>query len=249
MKYFYVILSFIFFTACHTLDTEKKLVKSYNDSDITYLYIYRDDSISEKSKLVDSLMLLKSGNEQSLVLYNGIDSICKTVDGFIYLNVFKINNEKFAIIVDSATKVYKFNHDKFERILNIPCGIGFSNIKLEKLDINADSFLDILLKIPTGSIYGDACICLFYNPDKKTFIYDSKSDIANIELNLKEKKVESFHSCFSTVYYIEKYSFRKIEQKIYLSKTTDNPKYDNFVKVTKFDKNGNVFKVDTIEIK
>lgn len=247
MKHLFVIFNFILLTSCQSLVSTKKNVKLFNDSDVTYMYIYKTDSISAESKVVDSLKLLKTGYEKSLVLYSNIDSVSKTVDGFVCLNIFKLNNEKFAIIIDTNIKVYKYNQTKYERILTIQGELGFSNIDFEKIDVNADTYKDILVKLPSGGTYGDAYICLFYDPSRKTLIYDAKTELANVKLDAKERRVECFYSNSSTVYSIEKFSFRKIEQKKYLGKTTGNRKFDNYVEISKFGGDGKILKIDTLK--
>jgi len=103
-----IILSTYFLYSCNFKIKDNQLE---NKSNLTYMYIYNNENDSSKSLPTDSLCLYNDSTyEQSLNLYKNTDSICKSIDGILFFSVFKLNNEKFAIIVDSAsTKVFKFS--------------------------------------------------------------------------------------------------------------------------------------------
>ena len=236
IKFGIVILTFFFLISCAS---EKKM-------DILYLYIYNDNSAN--SKPIDSFAVIDSSFEKSLSFYKDFDSISKNIPQIVYFSIFTIHQDKFAILIDTTTKVYKLINDKFEKQFDIPCEISSSAIRLEKLDINSDGETDILLKISSDGAAGDIFICLFYNPEKGNLEYDNKTELRNIVLNLSKREVKSFYNWSSANFKIEKSSFKKIEEEKYLMYSTTDFKYENYKEVTTFDKDGKIITVDTLEI-
>jgi hypothetical protein len=210
---------------------------------------YRYTRVNESGKPVDSLKLCESNYESTLDFYKSEDSLNQLVVGLVYISIFKIEGEKFAILVDITTKVYKFIGKRFEKIQHINCGIGPTEITKNKIDINSDSHPDILVEIPSGGTHGSDCIFLFYNPKLRTLEYDKNSEMRNCEMDLKAKKVKCNYNWSSALFSVEKYSFRKLETYKYLRFVSDNPKLENMFERTIFDFKGKVAKLDTIELK
>ena len=185
-----------------------------NDN-LTYMYIYDNENDSNIGVPSDSLCLYNDSTyEQSLNLYKNTDSICKTIHGFLFFTVFKLNNEKFAIISDSTTtKIYKFNSSEFKRLYLIPdIGVDEPTVIMENQDINSDGYTDIVVHIPNAGCRGDVYVCLFYNPELKTLIYDNKVSLYDLEFYPKEKKVISTYYKTSSIYIIENYSFKFLKE-------------------------------------
>ncbi|MFZ4399426.1 MAG: hypothetical protein ACOYO1_05280 [Bacteroidales bacterium] len=249
MKYYtlFFAISIIMFNSCSNYNA-----KEGKENNLTYIYIYNSnlDSIS-KSKPCDSLCVYNdSSYEKSLNLYKNTDSLCKLVEGFIYINIFRLYNEKYAILIDSTTKIYKFVGGEYKRLYSIPVEFGTSSeLKLDKMDINSDGFKDLVLQLTTGGTSGDEYICLFYNPIIKTLIYDSTAELRDVEFKINEKKLISHYRWSSAVFAIEKYSFRLLEDHIYMIYSCNNSKYDNMEEVLKYDRNGTLIRKDTLKLK
>lgn len=241
MPYYFLIALFILFLSCSDKKESKKTIKK----NIEYLYSYDPNSDSDTS--VGFFFMLNNSHEESLNLYADLDSFYRIIPEKVYYFIFELHNNKFAITVDSTTKIYKFGLNKFDKILTIPSGLwSESKIKIDTIDINADGFNDILLPLDLASI------CLFYHPEKKTLVYDYQSDLRNIQIDLKKKEATSFYRWSSAVFAIEQYSFRIKEET--MSLWFNNPEAfiaygcENIFVTKKFDKNGNIAKVDTIKV-
>lgn len=231
------------FSCSKNADIESEVNSSCDK--VSYLYTKKDES----GKPTDSLKLCESYYESTLDFYKNEDSLNQIVAGLIYITIFKIEGDKFAILVDSTTKVYKFTGKKFENIHHINYGIGSTEITKTRVDINSDSHPDILVEIPSGGTHGSDYIFLFYNPELRTLEYDKNFEMRNCEIDLKDKRVKCNYNWSSALFAVEKYSFKKLESNKYLRFVSDNPKFENMIERTIYDINGNVTKSETIEEK
>ncbi|MFN8437430.1 MAG: hypothetical protein U0V72_07265 [Cytophagales bacterium] len=209
---------------------------------VCYLYTRTNES----GEPTDSLKICETNYETTLDFYKKEDSLSQAILGIIYINIFKIEGEKFAILIDTTTKVYKFTGKGFEKIQHINCAIGQTEIIKTKVDINSDSHADILVEIPSGGTHGTDCIFLFYNPEKKTLEYDRNSEMRNCEIDFKNKRVKSYYNWSSALFGVERYSFKKLEFYKYLRFVSNNPKFENMIERTVYGRKGNVTKIDTI---
>ncbi len=209
---------------------------------VTYVYTRTNDN----GQAIDSLKLCASNYETTLDFYKNADSLSQSAPGIIYMSIFKSEDQKFAILVDSTTKVYKFTENKFEKILHIDCSISSTEISQNKLDINADGHADVVIEIPTGGTYGSDFIFLFYNSDLKTLEYDKNAKMRNCEIDLKLQQVRCNYNWSSTLFAIDKYGFRKLESYTYLRFVTNNPKLEHATERRIYSRTGNIIQVDTI---
>ena len=233
-----------------TKDGTKNNIKNNSKKAISnqpvYLYIYNRQYINNKP--IDSLMIFESDYDRTLTLYAKYNSFFKIVDGVIGINIFKLNNQKFALIIDSITHVYKFEGNSFINILNVKIGLGISSeLKIKKIYLNSDNYEDFMLIMPTGGSAGDYYLCFFYDPELETLKYDNNTELRNVEF-IKRNQINCSYNWSSSMYVIEKYFFRKIETTYYLI-YSGKEKLENKAVVTKYDKNGNIIKIDTIDIK
>lgn len=218
---------------------------------LTYYYIYDCDTTTISKQACDSIcMYSDSSYEKSLKLYKNYNSFCKGIPGFFYINVFKHYDEKYAILIDSTTKIYKLNNNEFKKLYTIPVEVATSSlIKTDKIDFNSDGYKDVVIQIPTGGTAGDEFICLFYNPIEKTLIYDSNSELRNIEFDIQNKKLKSNYRWSSAVFNIEQYSFSLLEDHIYLNYTCNDNNLKNMEEVITYNKKGDIINRDTLLIR
>ena len=120
-----------------------------------------------------------------MALYNNVDVLSKTVHNIgLHLSIFKLENEKFALIIDSTTKIYKFIEGNYQQIISTNSRFAFgTNIKIEQKKLNLDKFKDVLIEIPSGGTAGSEFLFLFYNSSTKSFDYDAETELRNIEFN------------------------------------------------------------------
>lgn len=115
----------------------------------SYLYIY-----NSKNQITDSIPTVDGTLESALPFYEDNDSISRMLDHTGYFSIFTINEEQFAVVIDSSTKVYQQMPDGFKMSLRLPISIGISKVTLRPMDVIQDRFQDALLKIPTGGTAG-----------------------------------------------------------------------------------------------
>lgn len=163
-------LYFPFFLCICLFSCSKKSKKFQNEEKPSFLYIYD----YEKEGPVDSLAVFDSSYEKSLDYYKSLDTLNKTVASLVTMSIFKLNNQKFAYIVDSSSvKIFKWNSSKFEQIIKIPQELGM-NVQRNFIDFNTDGYKDVIIELVSGGSYGVEYICLFYEPMNKTLLYDFK---------------------------------------------------------------------------
>lgn len=167
----------------------------------------------------------------------------------IHVSIFKLENEKFAIVIDSTTKIYKFIEGNYKQIISINSAFGFgTDVKIKQNRLNLDKFKDVLLEIPSGGSYGSDFIFLFYNPTTKAFDYDNQADLRNIEFDRKSQKIVSNYQWSKATFVLEKNKFRKIAQTYYLKFSGAGEEFFDKKEVTKYDKTGKIISVDTVYI-
>lgn len=237
----FTLFGFLCLSACSTSTSMQNETNSTCDK-VTYVYTRTNDN----GQAIDSLKLCTSNYETTLDFYKNVDSLSQSASGIIYMSIFKIEDQKFAILVDYTTKVYKFTGNKFEKIQHIDCSIGSAEISQNKLDINADRHTDVVIEIPTGGAYGSDFIFLFYNSDLKTLEYDKNAKMRNCEIDLKLQQVRCNYNWSSTLFAIDKYGFRKLESYTYLRFVSDNPKVKKMTERTIYSKAENIIQIDTI---
>jgi hypothetical protein len=244
----FILFTILLLTSC---STNKKNINDKTQKDIDNiieLYIYNYESDNELNMPIDSISVYSSSYEKSLELYKEIDSLEKQVWGHVYFSIFKLKEKKFSVIIDSTTvKVFKFSNNNYKKIESFDCDIGVYGIKLQKIDINTDGFKDVLIEIPSGGFFGSSYICMFYNPDSKSLVFDKRTELRDIELDLNKKQITSYSSMQSEKYYIDKYTFKLFEKRIDLGKTTDIEELENKVEISRYDSNGNLIRKDTLD--
>jgi hypothetical protein len=236
-----IIITVIFFSCNRTIERNEMINHSEKEDRIAYFYYYGDTTNTP----TDSIKMYANNFEKSLEFYKDYDSISKTNYLNFYFNVFKINNEKFAVLIDSTTKIYKFQGNHFEKLFTENIAIVPLKIEVNKIDLNSDGFLDFFLKIPSGGSHGDDYLCFFYLEKSKSLVYENKVDLCNIEINLKEKTITSNFSMSSEVYLIDGFSLRLLEKRLYLSYSGEK-KLQNKIEITKFNNNGKEVSKDTV---
>lgn len=226
---------FFLFILCVLLSCSK-----HTTNDITYLYI-NDYAFSENNPR-DSLMVYKDAPfEKSLELYKETDSVTKFVYPLIYMSIFKLEKQKFAILADSvSTSFFKFMPNgeyKKEHIIEIPIGM---NVVTQQKDINKDGYKDILLTVSSGGSYGDDVFLLFYDPKNHNLIHQKGIELRNTKL--QDNTIISSTRFLNQTYEIKGYSLSLKEEVHYLQNENDNKKV-----ITKFDR-GKITSRDTLII-
>lgn len=201
---------------------------------------------NENGNAIDSLRVCESSYENTLDFYKELDSLNQTIPNILHISIFKIQNEKFAVVIDSTTKIYKFNGVGFKMIYNIKYQIGLGEITQKLVDVNLDLENDMVIEISSGGTYGSDFIVLFYNPDLKMLVYDKGADLRNCDFDLKNGKVKSNYNWFSIFFDIKKYSFEKKEMHKYLNYTSGSQNHNNMIERTIFNQSGGIIKVDTL---
>ena len=93
---------------------------------ITYLYVY-DHSENDSYLLTDSLVVYRDlPFERSLELYKDSDTLAKQADQYLYLSIFELQKERFAVIADSATtNFYRYlPNGTYKKEYTIPVALG-----------------------------------------------------------------------------------------------------------------------------
>jgi hypothetical protein len=208
-------------------------------NDVVYLYIPDEDY----TRVADSITLYRNRPfEKSLELYRDTDSLTQFLESNIYLSIFKLENEKFAVLADSAyTSFYKFMPDgHYQKLYHSPVNLGMRALT-EKKDLNTDGYKDIVFTMVSGGSYGDDNLLLFYDPKNQTLVYHEEPELRNIEI--RHRRVYSYTKFLNRVYRIEGTSL-KTEQK------TEYLQQDNYGKmvVTQFDEKGRQQSSDTLPV-
>lgn len=190
------------------------------DKNISYYYIYNDnwDKAADSIKLYNDLPF-----EKSLELYTDTDSLTQQVQSFIYLKIFKTDNQKFAIMADSAfTHLYKFMPDgHYKKQISIVQQLGME-AKTAIKDLNHDGYKDVIYTMVSGGSYGDDNSLLFYDPKQKTFTYNEEPLLRNIEI--AGDTVNSYTKFLYCKYIIKGYKLELIEDTEFLQQENDNKK-------------------------
>lgn len=224
---------FLFFISCILFSCSKHTRKN-----ITYLYI--NDYTSTENNPVDSLMVYKDEPfEKSLELYKETDSVTKFVYPVIYLSIFKLEKEKFAILADSvSTSFFKFMPNgeyKKEHTIEIPISM---NVITQQKDINKDGYKDILLTMSSGGSHGDDIFLLFYDPKNHNLKHQKEIELRNTKL--QDNTIISSTRFLNQTYEIKGYTLSLKEEVHYLQDENDNKKV-----ITKFDQ-GKIISRDTL---
>lgn len=226
---------FLFFISCILFSCSK-----HTPNNITYLYI--NDYASSENNPIDSLIIYKDEPfEKSLELYKETDSITKFVYPVMYLSIFKLEKEKFAILSDSvSTSFFKFMPNgeyKKEHSIEIPLGM---RIITQQKDINKDGYKDILLTVSSGGSHGDDVFLLFYDPKNHNLIHQKEIKLRNTKL--QDNTIISSTRFLNQTYEIKGYSLYLKEEVHYLQGENDNKKV-----ITKFNQ-GKITSRDTLVI-
>ncbi|WP_338811889.1 hypothetical protein V9L05_10730 [Bernardetia sp. Wsw4-3y2] len=160
-----------------------------------------------------------------------------------------MENEKFAFVIDSTTKIYKFIEGNYKQIISTNSAFAFgTNVKIEQKRLNLDKFKDVLVEIPSGGMGGSEFLFLFYNPTTKSFDYDYETELRNIEFDIKKQKVVSHYQWSKATFVLENNKFRKIDQTYYLRFSSAKEEFIDKEQVTKYDKEGRIVSIDTVKI-
>lgn len=206
---------------------------------IEYPYIYDD----EWTRPIDSIQLYAGVPfEKSLELYKDSDTLTKSVYDLVYLRLFKIRGQKFAILADSAyTSCYKFMPSgQIQKQFSIAVSLGFK-ATTEIKDLNGDGYKDVFYTIQTGGIFGHYHYIFFFDPKKKTLIYNGKPDLSNVEI--KGDTVSSYTKFHDEKYVIRGFDLRLIESTEYLQGENDDKKVMRY-----YDAKENEVKRDTLTV-
>lgn len=128
----------------------------------------------------------------------------------------------------------------------VQTGDGITDISKRILDVNLDGFMDLVIELPGWETYGSDFVFLFYHPNRKTLVFDEKSNMRNCSMDVKKGWVKSSYSYSSMLYAIEKYSFRKRVSYEYLMYTSNDSKLKNKTIRSVFDRKGRIVQTDTI---
>lgn len=227
-----LIIGSVIVFSCH-----KKAVNSAYK--IEYPYIYDD----EWTTPVDSIKLYAGVPfEKSLKLYKDSDTLTKAIEGFVYLKLFKIRDQKFAILADSSsTSCYKFMPSgQIKKEFSIGVGLGTKAIT-EIRDLNGDGYNDVVYTMRSGGFYGDDNCLFFYDPKKKTLVYNENPDLRNIEIN--SDTVSSYTKFHDEKYVIRGFDLRLIESTEYLQQENEGKKV-----MRHYDAKANEIKRDTLTV-
>jgi hypothetical protein len=206
---------------------------------IEYPYIYNDDW----TKPIDSIKLYAGVPfEKSLELYKDSDTLTKSVDFLIYLKLFKIKGQKFAVLADSAyTSCYKFMPSgQIKKEFTIAVELGTKAITKIR-DLNGDGYNDVVYTMRSGGFYGDDNCLFFFDPKKKTLIYNEKPDLRNIEIS--GDTVSSYTKFHSERYVIRGFDLHLIESTEYLQGENDGKKVMRY-----YDAKASEIKRDTLTV-
>lgn len=206
---------------------------------IEYPYIYDN----EWTTPVDSIKLYAGVPfEKSLELYKDSDTLTKAVDFLIYLKLFKIRDQKFAILADSATtSCYKFMPSgQIKKEFSIAVELGTKAIT-EIKDLNGDGYNDAVYTMHSGGFYGEDNCFFFYDPKKKTLVYNENPDLRNVEIN--GDTVSSYTKFHSEKYAIRGFDLSLTESVEYLQQENENKKV-----IRSYDAKGKQISCDTLII-
>ena len=208
---------------------------------LTYLYVY-DHSDNDSYTLTDSVMVYSDlPFERSLELYKDSDTLTKQVDQYLYLSIFELQKEKFAVIADSATtNFYKYlPGGTYKKEYTMPMSLG-AKAFLTKKDLNADGYSDVLFTLPSGGFYGEDNLLLFYNPKTHGLVYHDKPSIVNITFD--GDTVTSNTKFLDTTWLIKGFDFLLLQQTEYLQGNDDDKKV-----VSRYNQKGIVVSRDTVK--
>ncbi|MFT3794289.1 hypothetical protein [Flavobacterium sp.] len=207
----------------------------------SYLYVY-----NSKNQVVDSIASVDGTLDGVLPFYEDQDSISRMIANAGYFCIFTLHEEKFAVVIDSVTKVYRYTADGFKKSLQLPYSIGTSKVSLRTVDVNRDHRRDVLFKIPSGGSAGDLHLCLFYDPDQKELVYDARHELWNAQWEFKEKIVHTQNRWSSALYCIDRYGFTKLQQMNPLKYTSTDQRQHDLVEIITYDpKDGHIVRKDT----
>lgn len=206
---------------------------------IDYLYIYNDNW----DKPVDSMKLYADVPfEKSLELYADTDTLTQSVESYVYLKIFKINGQKFAVLADSiSTSCYKFMPSgQIKKEFSIAVELG-TKATTKIRDLNADGYNDAVYTMRSGGFYGDDNCLLFYDPKKKTLVYNENLGLRNMEIS--GDTVSSNTKFHDEKYIIRGFDLHIIESTEYLQGENDDKKVMRY-----YDAKENERKRDTLTI-
>jgi len=175
-------------------------------------------------KPIDSLMLYKNlPLEKSLELYTDVDTLNKTVDMMVHIGIFKVEKQKFAVVIDSAsTTFFKFEKGSYKKIFSAAASLAFSVTPIQYKDFNNDGYTDILYSVPSGGSYGDDNFLLFYNPETKNLLYKEEPELRNAEV--KGNTISTSGLFWRKTYTIKGYSLLLQQETEYLQSNNDDKK-------------------------
>lgn len=207
---------------------------------LTYIYIY--DDINDKP--TDSLEAYANGSwEESLELYKDIDSLSKTITMTVYIGIFKLNKQRFAVITDtSGTAFYKYNGNHYKPIFKDVPKMAFTTPIIKHADYNNDGYTDVFYSVPSGGSYGSDDYLLFFDPNRKTLTHHDEPELRNTEI--KGSIVRCGSNMWAKEYVIEEGKLRlQSEEEIIQSDSVRILK-----RAITYDKEGNIIKNDTLTL-
>ena len=212
------------------------------DMPITYVYIYDYSKDKDDDKPVDSILVYRDLSfEKSLELYKNSDTLTKQADQYLYLSIFELQKERFAVIADSAAMTfYKYMpNGKFKKEHRIESSIGY-RVFIEKKDLNADGYNDVLFTLVSGGSHGDDNLLLFYNPKTHGLVYHEEPWLMNVSFD--GATVTSNTKFLDTAYRVKGFDFLLLQQTEYLQGYDDDKKV-----VSRYNEKGKVISRDTLK--
>jgi len=242
----YLLIMSVIITAslysCKEVPSQGKAIttKQLTEKSISYIYTDHDS----KGNALDSLKVYSNDSlfEKSLELYKETDSLDKTVSMLVHIAIFKVEGQKFAVITDTTgTAFFQFEKNRYNKIFSAAPAIAFMIDPMKFKDYNADGYIDVFYSVSSGGSHGADDFLLFYDPQKRTLVYNEEPALQNIEI--KGNKVTSGVKFVWTTYAIKGNKLVLAKTLEYLQGNDDDKKV-----VTKYNESGIVVSVDTLDV-
>lgn len=215
-------------------------VKQPVERRIWYMYTDHDD----KGNPLDSLKVYADDEpfEESLELYTDTDTLDKTILMMVHMGIFKVEGQRFAVITDTTgTSFFKFEKGRYNKIFSATPAIAFMIDPMKFKDYNADGYTDVYYSVSSGGSYGADDFLLFFDPKKRTLIYNEEPALQNIEI--KGDKVMSGIKFLWTTYTIKGNKLVLSEKMEYLQGEDSDKKA-----IAKYNEAGAVISIDTLAV-
>jgi len=209
--------------------------------EVEYINIWH----SEDGPISDSVAIYKNRPfEDALALYRDADTVRKFASPeyipAIYLEVFKIDGQKFAVLSDTAsTAFYRFMPSgEIKRIMKVEVVLGIK-ATLHRSDLDGNGYGDVRLTMESGGSYGDDNLILFYDPGLRTLVYNDNQWLQNTTVN--RATIVSHSRFLAQTFKAKNGSLRLVESEEFLQQ-------ENYGKrlIRKFTEEGMLISTDTL---